>query len=274
MANFKFDVDADGIALITWDKPGRSMNVIDMDAIAELGEIVDKVATDAAVKGAVITSGKEAFCGGADLTMLERMGEVYADTARKQGAEAAAKMVFDESRKLSLLYRRIETGGKPWVCALNGTAMGGGFELALCADFIVAGEGAKLGLPEVKLGILAGGGGTQRLVRLVGKQRALMLLMTGRFFSAAEALAMGAIAETAPTGQALARALDIAREIAAMPPISVQQIKEIVNAGLNAPLETALMLERKAFQLQFATQDQKEGMAAFIEKRKPTYEGK
>jgi len=126
----------------------------------------------------------------------------------------------------------------------------------------------------VKLGILAGGGGTQRLVRLVGKQRALLLLMTGRFLTAAEALAMGAIAEMAPAGQALPRALEIAREIAAMPPISVMQIKEIVNAGVNAPLETALMLERKAFQLQFATQDQKEGMAAFIEKRKPTYQGK
>ena len=102
----------------------------------------------------------------------------------------------------------------------------------------------------------------------------MLLLMTGRMFGAAEALAMGVASEVAPAGGALARALEIAREIAAMPPVSVKQIKEIVNAGLNAPLETALMLERKAFELQFATQDQKEGMQAFMEKRKPKYEGK
>src|SRR5674476_179915 len=123
MANFTFDVDADGIALITWDMADRSMNVITMDVISELTGIVEKVATDTAIKGAVITSGKDAFCGGADLTMLERMGSIYADLVKTKGAEPAALYVFEESRKLSLLYRRIETGGKPWVCALNGTAM-------------------------------------------------------------------------------------------------------------------------------------------------------
>ena len=142
------------------------------------------------------------------------------------------------------------------------------------ADIIVAGEGAKLGLPEVKIGILPGGGGTQKLARLVGRQRAMLLLLTGRIFSAADALNMGVVGEVAPAGQALARALEVAREIADMPPISVMQIKEIVNAGLNAPLDTALMLERKALLVQFATQDQKEGMRAFIEKRKAKFEGK
>src|SRR4029078_8681939 len=131
MASFKLDVDSDGIALVTWDMGDRSMNVITMDVIAERGTIVDKVANDAAIKGVVITSGKPGFCGGADLTMLESMRGLYTDMVRKQGEEAAAKLVFDESRKLSQLYRRIETCGKPWVCALNGTAMGGGFELAL-----------------------------------------------------------------------------------------------------------------------------------------------
>ena len=160
------------------------------------------------------------------------------------------------------------------IAALEGFALGGGLELALCTDIIVAGEGARLGLPEVKLGILAGGGGTQKLARLIGSKRAMLLLMTGRMFSAAEALSMGVISEVAPTGQALPRAIEIASEIAAMAPISVMQIKEIVNAGLNAPLDTALMLERKAFQLLFATRDQKEGMRAFMEKRKPKFEGK
>ena len=128
MSNFTFDVDADGIALVTWDMPGRSMNVIDLGVIEELAGLVEKVATDASVKGAVITSAKDAFCGGADLTMLERMGAIYADLVKNKGGEDAALYVFEESRKLSLLYRRIETGGKPWVCALNGTAVGGGFE--------------------------------------------------------------------------------------------------------------------------------------------------
>jgi enoyl-CoA hydratase/carnithine racemase len=163
---------------------------------------------------------------------------------------------------------------KPVIAAIEGFALGGGLELALCADIIVAGEGARLGLPEVKLGILAGGGGTQKLARLVGGKRAMLLLLTGRMFGAAEALSMGLVSEMAATGLALARAIEIAGEIAAMPPIAVMQIKEIVNAGLNAPLETALMLERKAFQLQFATRDQKEGMRAFLEKRKPMFEGK
>ena len=119
MTDFTLDIDSDGIALITWDMPGRSMNVITMDAIEELSKLVKQVASDKAIKGAVITSGKEAFCGGADLAMLEGMGAAYADMVRRQGEEAAAKYVFEESRKLSLLYRRLETCGKPFVCALN-----------------------------------------------------------------------------------------------------------------------------------------------------------
>src|SRR6185312_3790659 len=116
-----------------------------------LGAVIDKVAGEAAIKGAVITSGKPAFCGGADLTMLESMRGLYTNMVAKQGEEAAARMVFDESRKLSQLYRRIETSGKPWVCALNGTAMGGGFELALACHHRVASDDAKtrLGLPEI-----------------------------------------------------------------------------------------------------------------------------
>jgi 3-hydroxyacyl-CoA dehydrogenase/enoyl-CoA hydratase/3-hydroxybutyryl-CoA epimerase len=181
MANFRLDVDTDGIALVTWDMADRSMNVITMDVIAELGTIVDKVTNDAAIKGAVITSAKPAFCGGADLTMLERMRGLYTDMVRKQGEEAAAKMVFDESRKLSQLYRRIETCGKPWVCALNGTAMGGGFELALACHYRVASDDAKtrLGLPEIKIGLFPGAGGTQRVARMLQPADALQFLLKG-----------------------------------------------------------------------------------------------
>ncbi|MFL5045770.1 MAG: enoyl-CoA hydratase-related protein, partial [Xanthobacteraceae bacterium] len=121
--NFSLDVDQDGIALVSWDMPGRSMNVIDLAVIEELAAIVDKVTTDPAIKGAVVTSAKDTFSGGADLTMLEGLNQVFADLLRTQGEEAAAAMLFEESRKLSLLYRRLETGGKPWVAAINGTAL-------------------------------------------------------------------------------------------------------------------------------------------------------
>jgi enoyl-CoA hydratase/carnithine racemase len=178
------------------------------------------------------------------------------------------------ARNVQKYWRAVADCPKPLIAAVEGFALGGGLELALCADIIIAGEGARLGLPEVKIGILPGAGGTQKLTRLIGSKRAMLLLMTGRMFGAAEALNMGVVSEVAPTGQALSRSIEIAREIAEMPPISVQQIKEIVNAGLNASLDTALMLERKAFQLQFATLDQKEGMRAFLEKRKPTFQGK
>ena len=210
MANFKFDVDADGIALVTWDMADRSMNVITMDVIAELDSIVEKVSTDAAIKGAVITSAKDAFCGGADLTMLERMGAVYADAVRKQGEEAAAQFVFDESRKLSQLYRRIETCGKPWVCALNGTAVGGGFELALACHQRVAADNAKtrLGLPEIKIGLFPGAGGTQRVARMLPPADALQFLLKGDQLKLDRAKAMKLVDSVVPPGDLIKAAKD------------------------------------------------------------------
>src|SRR6185436_20447105 len=119
MVHFKLDTDADGIALVTWDSPGRSMNVIDLKVMEELTAIIEQVAGDAAIKGAVITSGKDTFCAGADLTMLEMFSREYSDTVKAQGEEMAVKRLFEESRKLSQLYRRLETSGKPWVAAIN-----------------------------------------------------------------------------------------------------------------------------------------------------------
>src|SRR5438552_18289133 len=137
--NFRMDTDADGIALVTWDAPGRSMNVIDLKVIEELSDIVEKVASDAAIKGAVISSGKETFCAGADLTMLEVFSREFSDTVKAHGEEMAVKRLFEESRKLSQLYRRLETSGKPWVAAINGTALGGGFEVCLhCSRRVAA----------------------------------------------------------------------------------------------------------------------------------------
>src|SRR5580692_10180601 len=136
--NFKIETDADGIALVTWDIPGRSMNVLDETTITELEEIAKQTSADAAVKGVVVTSGKEAFSGGADLSMLEGMNRRYTELFKAKGEGAANQMLFDESRKSSLVFRAIETSGKPWVAAINGLALGGAFELTLSCHYRVA----------------------------------------------------------------------------------------------------------------------------------------
>jgi enoyl-CoA hydratase len=247
---------SDAIAVLRLNRP-QVRNALNLEVRARLADEVARHAADPAIRCLIITGSDTVFAAGADISQMAEAGPI----------EIMA-------RNLQKYWRTIMDCPKPVIAAIEGYALGGGLELALCADIIVAGDGAKLGLPEVKIGILAGGGGTQKLARLIGSKRAMLLLMTGKMFGAAEALAMGVVSEVAPAGQALPRAIEIATEIAAQPPIAVMQIKEIVNAGLNAPLDTALMLERKALQLQFATRDQKEGMRAFLEKRKPTFEGK
>jgi 3-hydroxyacyl-CoA dehydrogenase/enoyl-CoA hydratase/3-hydroxybutyryl-CoA epimerase len=179
--HFKLEIDGDGIALVTWDSPGRSMNVIDLKVIEELSAIVEQVAADPAIKGAVITSGKETFSGGADLTLLEGLGRVFHDLGKTQGPEAAATALFEESRKLSQLYRRLETSGKPWAAAVNGTALGGAFELMLACHHRVAAQNPKtrLGLPEVKIGLFPGAGGTTRVARMLAPADALQFLLKG-----------------------------------------------------------------------------------------------
>src|ERR1700740_2358698 len=152
--NFKLETDADGIVLVTWDTPGRSMNVLDETSVNELEAIVKETSADAAVKGVVITSGKEALCAGADLSMLEGMARTYAEMLKAKGEEAANQMLFDNSRRFSQVFRGIETSGKPWVAAINGLALGGGFEVTLSCPYRVAADNPKtrLGLPEVKVG--------------------------------------------------------------------------------------------------------------------------
>ncbi|ACA17686.1 3-hydroxyacyl-CoA dehydrogenase NAD-binding [Methylobacterium sp. 4-46] len=181
LTHFRFETDQDGIALATWDSPGRSMNVITPEVMAELDRIIDAVAGDAAVKGCVITSGKEAFSGGADLTMLQGLGAEYARLSRERGEEEAMRFFFEETRRLSLLYRKLETCGKPFAAAIHGTCLGGAFELALACHHRVVSDDDKtrVGLPEIKVGLFPGAGGTQRVARLMQTGDALQMLFKG-----------------------------------------------------------------------------------------------
>ncbi|SJM28911.1 3-hydroxyacyl-CoA dehydrogenase NAD-binding domain-containing protein [Mesorhizobium delmotii] len=196
--NFTLDIDADGIALVTWDMPGRSMNVFTEEAMLELNSIVDKVASDAAIKGAVITSGKDSFSGGADITMLQKMLATFAADKAKD-LDKATKALFDNAGYMTGLFRKLETSGKPWVSAINGTCMGGAFELSLACHGRVAADSDKvrMALPEVKIGIFPGAGGTQRVPRLTDQQQALQMLTSGQTLSPQKAKSMGLIHEIA-----------------------------------------------------------------------------
>jgi len=211
--NFKLDVDADGIALITWDMPGRSMNVIDGATVGELSALVEKVASDPAIKGAVITSGKETFSAGADLTLLQTLMRGFADTVQSQGETAAVTLLFNESRKLSQLYRRIETCGKPFVAAINGTALGGGLELCLACHRRIAADNGKtrLGLPEVKVGLFPGAGGTQRVARMVPPADALQFLLKGDQVALDRAKTMKLVDAVVPAADLIKTAKDWAK---------------------------------------------------------------
>ncbi|BAV49944.1 3-hydroxyacyl-CoA dehydrogenase [Mesorhizobium sp. 113-1-2] len=196
--NFTLDTDADGIALVTWNMPDRSMNVFTEEVMGELDKIIDQVVADAGIKGAVITSGKDSFSGGADLTMLQKMLAVFAREKTKD-PEKAAKLLFDNAGRMGGLWRKLETSGKPWVSAINGTCMGGAFELSLACHGRVAADSdkVKMALPEVKVGIFPGAGGTQRVPRLTDQQQALQMLTSGQNLSPQKAKAMGLIHEIA-----------------------------------------------------------------------------
>ena len=194
--NFKVETDSDGIALVTWDMPGRSMNVFTEEVMDELDRIIDHVASTDAVKGAVITSGKESFSGGADLTMLQRMLKLFREEEARDH-DKAIKMLFEGAGRMSWLWRKLETCGKPWVSAINGTCMGGAFELSLACHGRVAADSdkVKMALPEVKVGIFPGAGGTQRVPRLTDPQSALQMLTSGQNLSPKKAKQMGLIHE-------------------------------------------------------------------------------
>lgn len=205
--NFKFDIDQDGIAVAVWDMPDRSMNVLSQSSMADLAAIAERIIAEPAIKGAVITSGKPAFCAGADLTMME--GQAKGQAPKEPQSELdRIKQMYENSLRFNLLLRKLETCGKPVVAAINGTALGGGLEVTLACHYRVAADNpkAQLGLPEAKVGLLPGGGGTQRLPRLIGAAAALPLILEGKNLEPKEALKAGIVHKVVPPTELLAEA--------------------------------------------------------------------
>lgn len=214
MTDFSFDIDAEGIATLRWDAAGRSMNVFTSAAIAELDGLLDRIETDDAVRGVVVASGKASFSAGADLSMFEALHRsFYADVARN-GRDAAFAALLAATSRLSRLLRRIETSGKPFVAAVDGLCLGGGFEFALGCHARVAADtpALRIGLPEIRVGLFPGGGGTQRLPRLIGTAPALAMMLDGNPIGAHDAAAPAIFDAIVPAGTLLARAEEMLRE--------------------------------------------------------------
>lgn len=243
------------VALVTLNRP-QALNALNRALLTELGEALDALDADPQIGAIVITGSARAFAAGADI--------------KEMAAMSAVEMM---TNGFSGLFARLARVGKPVIAAVSGFALGGGFELALLCDMIVAAESAKFGLPEVTIGVIPGGGGTQRLTRAVGKALAMEMILNNRHLSAAEAEKYGLVNRVFPDERMLDEALSLAADIAGRSPLSLRLAKEAINAAFEGSLSETLNDERRLFQLTFASEDQKEGMAAFLEKRKPTWKG-
>jgi len=249
----------DGVATITINRPDK-LNALNDTVIDELGQAVGTVEADEAVKGVILTgAGPKAFVAGADIAELSRQGPL----------DGKARALVGQT-----VFRRLERLGKPVIAAVNGFALGGGCELAMACHIRIASDRAKFGQPEVKLGIGPGYGGTVRLPRLVGRGRALELLLTGEVIDAPEAYRIGLVNRVVPGDRLLAEAEALLRTILANGPVAVRLCLEAVDTGLEIPSEEALKLEANTFGLLASTHDMREGMAAFLEKRPAAFRGR
>ncbi|MBI2296410.1 MAG: enoyl-CoA hydratase/isomerase family protein [Betaproteobacteria bacterium] len=247
---------AEGVWLVRINRP-EARNALNLEVRKLLARHLGDLGEDTTTRAIVLTGNDKSFAAGADI---------------KEMAEAGTIEMLQ--RGIHRLWRAIAACPKPVIAAVNGYALGGGCELAMTCDIIIAGESAMFGQPEVKIGIIPGGGGTQRLTRVAGKFKAMKYVLTGELFGAREAFEMGLVSEVVPDAGVEKRAVELALLIAALPPLAVQLAKEAVLAGMDAPLTSALALEAKSLQILFSSQDQKEGMRAFIEKRKPKFSGR
>jgi enoyl-CoA hydratase len=244
------------IALIELNRP-KELNALNPQLMQEVRDALQDLDRNEQVRVIIITGNEQAFAAGADI---------------KQMADKSAidMLVLDQFST----WDQIRKTKKPIIAAVSGFALGGGCEFAMTCDMIIASETAKFGQPEIKIGTIPGAGGTQRLTKALGKAKAMELILTGRFLSAQEAHFYGLVNKVVPVEFYLQEAIALAKEIAAMSPIAVQLAKEAVNRSFETLLDEGLMFERKNFYLTFASQDQKEGMQAFIEKRKPSFLGR
>lgn len=246
---------APGVTVLRLNRP-EARNALNLAVRRELAVHFSELAGDPETLCVVLTGNEKAFAAGADITEM-----------------ANASAIEMLQRGIHRLLSPIASFPKPLIAAVNGYALGGGCELAMHADIIVAGKGARFGLPEVRLGIMPGGGGTQRLIRAVGKFKAMRMLLTGDLLSAEEAFTANLVSEVVEDAAVETHSISLAAQIASLPPLAAAQIKEIVLAGQDISLDAALALERKGLQLLFASTDQKEGMRAFLEKRTPRFVG-
>jgi len=247
---------AEGVVLVRINRPD-ARNALNMEVRKLIARHLTELGEDDATRCIVLTGNEKSFAAGADIKEMAGVGPIEM-----------------WQRGTQKLWRVIAACPKPVIAAVSGFALGGGCELAMTCDIIIAGESARFGQPEVNIGIIPGGGGTQRLTRAVGKYKAMKICLTGELFSAKEAFDMGLVSELVADADVERRAIEMAAKIASLPPLAVLQAKEVVLAGQDASLDAALRLETKAIQVLFASQDQKEGMAAFIEKRKPKFQGR
>ena len=249
---------ADRIATITVNRPDK-LNALSDATIAELGRAIDEARDRNDVAGVLLTGAGRAFVAGADIAELSSQSSAEAKRRSRRGQE---------------VFRRFETSPKPTVAAVNGFALGGGCELAMACHVRIASEQAKFGQPEVKLGIVPGYGGTQRLPRLIGKGRAMQLLLTGEMIDAQEAYRIGLVNRIVPASELLVAAEGMLRQMLANAPLAVALCAEAVDRGLEMGLEEALVFEANQFGLLASTQDVSEGMRAFLEKRAPAFQGR
>jgi enoyl-CoA hydratase len=246
-----------GVALIRLNRP-QALNALNAQLMTELSVCIESLDHDDAVGCMVITGLDKAFAAGADIK--EMAGKSYADAYRED--------IFTESSE------RILRARKPIIAAVSGYALGGGCELAMMCDFIIASDTAKFGQPEISLGVAPGIGGSQRLTRFVGKSKAMDMILTGRMMDAAEAERAGLVSRVVAVDKLIEEAMGAARKIAGLAPLAVMMNKELVDTAYETTLTQGVRTERRLFQSLFAFEDQKEGMAAFIEKRKPAFKGR
>jgi enoyl-CoA hydratase/carnithine racemase len=245
----------DGVVLVRINRP-EARNALNLATRTALAAAFEGLHDDPSVRAIVLTGNEQAFAAGADLREFIDAG--------------AVEML---RRRAERYWNAVARTPQPVIAAINGYALGGGLELAMCCDVIIAGESAQLGQPEVRVGIMPGAGGTQRLTRAVGKFHAMRLCLTGRPISASEACQIGLVSQVVPDAEVVAAAVAMARDLARLPPLALLQVKEAVLAAQDASLEAGLALERKACQLLFASADKREGMQAFFDKRQPDFKG-